>query len=79
MNRSPHPSIAALMVVGSCVSLQFGAAIAAPLFAAGGFRAVAALALVTALTAASLALGAARRGMLGAHSGGASADSDATT
>ena len=36
MNRSPHPSIAALMVVGSCVSLQFGAAIAAPLFGVFG-------------------------------------------
>lgn len=53
--------------------------IAAPLFAAAGFRAVAALALVAALTAASLALVAARRGMLGARSGGASADSGATT
>ncbi|WP_348786525.1 EamA family transporter [Leifsonia sp. NPDC080035] len=36
MNRTPHPSIAALMVLGSCVSLQFGAAIATPLFGVFG-------------------------------------------
>ncbi len=42
-------------------------AAAAPLFALGGFRAVAALALVAALTAASLAVVAHRRGMLGSR------------
>lgn len=42
-------------------------AVAAPLYAAGGFRAVAVLALIAALTAASLAVVAARRGMLGSR------------
>jgi predicted MFS family arabinose efflux permease len=45
-------------------------AVAAPLFDAGGFRAVGALALGCALTAASLAVVAHRRGMLGSASGG---------
>lgn len=53
-------------------------AVAAPLYAAGGFRAVAALALIAALTAASLAVVAARRGMLGVRRGGSSAESPAS-
>lgn len=36
MNTRPRTSLAALMVVGSCVSLQFGAGIATPLFAVFG-------------------------------------------